>query len=103
MANNFIDNGLVSSTGLALPGTKSDVAGAPSIPTQNAWRAAEGNAVLGGLADIKTVIDRQVSIMSYGADPTGAGDNYIAIGSALSALSSGGTLHFPPGTYALKT
>jgi hypothetical protein len=44
-----------------------------------------------------------VTILSYGADPTGATDIHSALVAAIAALPSGGILIFPAGTYKLAT
>jgi hypothetical protein len=51
--------------------------------------------------DIRTVILRETSIMSYGADPTGISSSATALTNAMAALSSGGVVHLPVGTYQI--
>lgn len=103
MANNFIDNGLASTTGQALPGTKFPGPEPIVGPTNQYLSNVEANTITGSLADVKTVIVRQVSLMSFGADPTGVADSGGALASACAALSSGGILHIPVGTYLIGT
>ena len=109
MSNNFIDDGLVSATGLPLPSTKEDNPLAPILPSLTSVDAADWNTDTGALADIKTVVVREVSIMSYGGDPTGASDNTAAITAALTAMSNSGVLHLParaagsPGVYKVAS
>ena len=98
---NFIDNNT------SLPGTKVN-AGTIVGPANQNLSATEFNTITQALLDTRTVIERQVSIMSYGADPTGINDNSAAFTAALAALGSGGVLHLPsvgPGaaTYRLST
>lgn len=101
MANNFIDNGTVSTTGNALPSTKSNVPLAPALPSSQSLSANDVNTITGALADVKTVVTRTVSIMSYGADPTGATDSSAAFAAAFTSLAAGGTLYLPTGTYKI--
>ena len=42
-----------------------------------------------------------VSVVSYGADPTGVKDSTSAVMAAIAATPSGGTVYFPAGTYKL--
>lgn len=44
-----------------------------------------------------------LNVTDYGADVTGATDSTSAIQAAANALSSGGTLYFPPGTYTVSS
>jgi len=40
-----------------------------------------------------------INVLDYGADPTGASDSGTAIQNAINALTSGGVLYFPAGSY----
>jgi hypothetical protein len=93
---NFIDNDT------SLPSTKVD-AGPLVGPANQSLDAADINSMIQASLDIRTVLYRQVSIMSYGGDPTDTADNYGAFVAACAALSSGGILHLPVGTYKLGT
>ncbi|HLZ10334.1 MAG TPA: hypothetical protein VKT80_17225, partial [Chloroflexota bacterium] len=98
---NYIDTGIVSSTGAALPGTKINGPTPQPFPSNQLLNAPEANTIIGALADIKTVVTRQVSLMSFAADPTGSSDSSAALAAACTALSGGGTLHVPVGTYKI--
>jgi hypothetical protein len=43
-----------------------------------------------------------VNVLDYGADPTGATDSTAAIQAALNAITTGGQVVFPPGTYLVS-
>lgn len=44
-----------------------------------------------------------VSVLDYGADPTGANDSTAAVDTAYDyARQTGGSLYFPPGTYLIN-
>jgi hypothetical protein len=54
--------------------------------------------------DLRTAIERQVSLMSFGADPTGTRDNSAAFSAAFKSLGAGGgVLRIPVGTYLITT
>lgn len=61
----------------------------------NYWQASDYNALAQAADDLRTVITRQTSLMSYGADPTGATDSSAAFTAALSAMSNSGELLLP--------
>lgn len=42
-----------------------------------------------------------VSVVAYGADPTGSWDISKALGRAIAGLTQGGVVYFPPGVYLL--
>lgn len=51
-------------------------------------------------ADKNKLIDIHVNVVTdFGADPTGAADSITAITNAIAAVSAGGTVFFPTGTY----
>lgn len=55
LANNFLTNGIVSGTGLPLPGTKVNVANPPNIPANQQVTATEFNTVTGALTDVQAL------------------------------------------------
>jgi hypothetical protein len=60
----------------------------------------------GANAVVRTVQNKlqdSVSVMDFGATGNGITDDSPFINAAVAALSSGGTLYFPPGTYLLKS
>lgn len=60
------------------------------VPSPTEW-----NNQFGGKAD-------EVSVLKYGADPTGVGNSTAAVQAAIAALpADGGRIHFPAGTYTL--
>jgi hypothetical protein len=88
--SNFVDNNVV------LPANKTDLVPIPVGSSATNYVAANDyNSLSQASQDIRTVIERQVSIMSYGADPTGATDSSAAFTAAFAALSGGGVLHLP--------
>jgi hypothetical protein len=62
MANNLVLNGVVSTTGSALPTAKSNVANPPAIPANMALSAPEANTIIGGETDIVAVLTQMFAI-----------------------------------------
>lgn len=52
--------------------------------------------------NVETKLAETVSVLDFGADPTGVSDSTIAIQAAIDALPNGGYVNFPPGTYAIS-
>jgi hypothetical protein len=53
---------------------------------------------------VEAKLRESISVLDFGADPTGTTDSYTAIVAAIAALpASGGTLIFPKGTYLVNT
>ena len=61
------------------------------------------NATTGNPEVVQYPFSGVVSITDFGADPTGATDSTAAINSAVGALSAGGTLLCPAGTYLISS
>lgn len=94
---NFVDNNT------SLPSQKTDIVPIPAGGSANNYMAANDyNKLAGAAQDIRTVILRETSIMSYGADPTGATSSNAALSAAISALTGGGIIHFPVGIYEIS-
>ena len=56
------------------------------------------------LTTVQAKLRESISVLDFGADPTGTTDSYTAIVAAIAALpASGGTLIFPKGTYLVNT
>lgn len=62
---------------------------------------ADINAAKGGYSTLQAKVQSQgFDVIDYGADPTGVTDSTAAINAAIAAIpSTGGTLHFPAGTF----
>jgi hypothetical protein len=87
---NFIDNNV------SLPVNKTNITPLPAgANAANYVAANDYNSLSQASQDIRTVIERQVSIMSFGADPTGTNDNSAAFAAAIAAMTDGGILHIP--------
>jgi hypothetical protein len=52
--------------------------------------------------NVEAKLSEYVSVLDFGADPTGAVDSTAAIQAALNAFTNGGQLLFPPGTYLVS-
>ena len=88
--SNFIDNNV------SLPANKTDLVPIPAGGSATNYMASNDyNSLSQASQDIRTVIERSVSIMSFGADPTGTSDNSAAFTAAFSAMSNVGVLHLP--------
>lgn len=94
MPTNFIDSNTTITT--ALP--KVNLRPPTGLATNN-LADTEINALIQAVNDTRTVIQRTVSVMSYGADSSGVADSTGSLNAAAAALSSGGTIHLPAGTY----
>lgn len=102
------------STNLAAMQTVTDPGelGSESLPTT---LGGELERIRYALQEVKTALNpnlarwyqtpqglRWVNVRAYGATGDGTTDDYSACASAVAALSSGGVLYFPPGTYAMS-
>jgi hypothetical protein len=92
--------------------TMVEVAGAtdPSLRTDLA--ASSGASLVGYLptgtgavaTTVQTKLRESVSVLDFGADPTGVSDSTAEIQAAIDSLgTTGGTVFFPKGTYAIST
>ena len=52
---------------------------------------------------INNKLSETISVLDFGADPTGTNDSSTALQNALNSISIGGALFFPPGTYKYAT
>ena len=52
---------------------------------------------------VQSKLQESISVLDFGADPTGATDSTVAINAAVGALPAGGTLLFPVGTYSISS
>ena len=87
---NFVDNNT------SLPANKTDLVPIPvSALATNYVAANDYNSLSQASQDIRTVVERQVSLMSYNADPTGTSDNSAAFAAAFAGMTDGGVLHLP--------
>jgi hypothetical protein len=75
-------------------------------PLASIKNTANGVAGLDGQSRVTSPIRGRVSILDYGADPTGVADCASALASAIAEVTvgtgyyvSGAEIHFPPGTY----
>jgi hypothetical protein len=88
--SNFVDNNV------SLPANKTDLVPIPAGGAATNYMASNDyNSLSQASQDIRTVIERTVSIMSFGADPTGTNDNSGAFTAAFAAMSNSGVLHLP--------
>ena len=50
--------------------------------------------------NVQLKLQESISVLDFGADPTGATDSTVAINAAVGALPAGGTLLFPVALYS---
>lgn len=74
----------------------------PGWNSTHVFAAADANALKSALLDVRAELrGREVNVLHYGADPTGATDSTTAIQSALNA-SGAAQVVFPAGTYRIS-
>jgi hypothetical protein len=101
------DATIVPTTGAITVSKTGGVAFAASATT-NTTLTGNINYTQGGTGSVSRTVtsklQESVSVLDFGADPTGATDSTTAIDSACSYINSvgGGTVLFPPGTYIVK-
>lgn len=115
---------IIKDSSNVLIGTYDNISGINDVSSQftiytdlaNTTNVAKGDALIGfcqsnsagifGGAVGKTVhtkLQEILSVLDFGADPTGVADSTTEIQSAITAAGVGGRLHFPTGTYLLSS
>jgi len=107
-----------------LIGTYDNISGINDVSSQftiytdlaNTTNVAKGDALIGFCQSnsagifagavgktVHTKLQEILSVLDFGADPTGVADSTTEIQSAINAAGVGGRLHFPTGTYLLSS
>lgn len=92
----IVDNQLAANT--AIPG-----AGSTSIAVDSVKKRLRTKDDAGAIVDYASTTYFYTNVKDYGALGDGSTDDTSAIQSALTALSAGGTLFFPKGTYIISS
>lgn len=75
-----------------------------SLGTVDASNVSYNEGGVGAVnTSVQAKLQESVSVLDFGADPTGATDSTVAINAAVGALPAGGTLLFPVGTYSISS